>query len=77
MRQRLGLAGALLRRPDLLVLDEPTNGLDAEALTLLVELLRERTARGRAAVVATHDRPFIARAADGQVEMIEGRAVPR
>ena len=51
MQQRLGLARVLLHEPSLLVLDEPTNALDAQGLELLDALLDEQ----RAVVVATHD----------------------
>ena len=51
MQQRLGLARVLLHEPSLLVLDEPTNALDADGLDLLDALLDEQ----RAVVVATHD----------------------
>jgi ABC-type multidrug transport system ATPase subunit len=73
-RRRAGLLAALVGDPDLLLLDEPTNGLDAEGAAMLVDLLREREAAGRATVVATHDRPFIARVAAAEVEMRAGRA---
>ncbi|MGY2004052.1 ABC transporter ATP-binding protein [Blastococcus sp. SYSU DS1024] len=54
MRQRLGLAGALLRRPDLLVLDEPTNGLDPQGITEIRELLLELHRSGTTVFLSSH-----------------------
>ncbi len=73
-RRRAGLLAALVGDPDLLLLDEPTNGLDAAGVAMLAELLAERTAGGRAALVATHNRPFIERVAVASVEIRAGRA---
>ncbi len=74
-RRRAGLLAALTGDPDLLLLDEPTNGLDAAGAAMLAELLDERAATGRSTVVATHDRPFIARVAAASVEIRDGRAI--
>ena len=54
MRQRLGLAGALLRRPELLVLDEPTNGLDPQGITEVRELLLELHRGGTTVFLSSH-----------------------
>jgi ABC-2 type transport system ATP-binding protein len=54
MRQRLGLAAALLGDPPVLVLDEPFNGLDPEGIVWIRELLRSLAAEGRAVLVASH-----------------------
>jgi heme ABC exporter ATP-binding subunit CcmA len=54
MRQRLAVARAALRRPELLLLDEPYTGLDAEARHAVDDLVRETSGQGRTAVVATH-----------------------
>ena len=54
MRRRFGLAQALWRAPELLLLDEPTVGLDAEGHVVLDELLREARARGATLVLASH-----------------------
>lgn len=54
MRQRLGLAAALLGDPDLLVLDEPSNGLDAAGVHWLRAFLREFVSRDRTVLVASH-----------------------
>lgn len=54
-RRRACLGAALLGPPQLLVLDEPDNGLDTRRVDALVALLRDHAAAGRAAIIATHD----------------------
>lgn len=54
MKQRLALAAALLPQPELLVLDEPTNGMDIEGTALFRELLRQERERGCAVVLSSH-----------------------
>jgi ABC-type multidrug transport system ATPase subunit len=54
MRQRLGLAGALMRRPRLLVLDEPTNGLDPQGIREIRDLLLELNAEGTTVFLSSH-----------------------
>jgi heme ABC exporter ATP-binding subunit CcmA len=57
MRQRLGLARAVLRDPDLLLLDEPYAGLDVDARTIVDDLLARAHARGRTVLLASHEAP--------------------
>jgi ABC-type Mn2+/Zn2+ transport system ATPase subunit len=54
-QQRVFLARALVRRPDLLLLDEPTSGVDAATRREIVELLRDQQRAGMAVVLTTHD----------------------
>jgi energy-coupling factor transport system ATP-binding protein len=57
-RERLGLAAVAVAEPDLLVLDEPTRGIDPDRKAEIAELLTEYAAAGRGVLVATHDRTF-------------------
>jgi ABC-2 type transport system ATP-binding protein len=73
MRQRLGLAAALLGDPGLLVLDEPANGLDPAGMAWLRNLLRDRAAGGRTVIVSSHVLSEVAQTADHIVIMSHGR----
>jgi ABC-2 type transport system ATP-binding protein len=75
MRQRLMLAGALLGDPDILVLDEPTNGLDPAGVHWLRRLLRERVAGGGTVLVSSHLLAELALSADAVVIIKSGRLV--
>ena len=72
MRQRLALARACLRRADLLLLDEPYAGLDAEAKTLVDTVIAEAVGDGSTVILATHD-PTKGAAATRMVRMEGGR----
>jgi energy-coupling factor transporter ATP-binding protein EcfA2 len=74
-QRRLSLACALVRRPDLLVLDEPTFGQDRRGYEALLQILDARVVEGTAVVAATHDERFVADFAARRVELEAGRVV--
>jgi ABC-2 type transport system ATP-binding protein len=75
MRQRLGLASALLGDPELLILDEPANGLDPEGVRWLRRLLRDLAASGRTVLVSSHALGEISQTADRVVVIDRGHLV--
>jgi ABC-2 type transport system ATP-binding protein len=75
MRQRLGLAAALLGDPRVLVLDEPANGLDPQGIRWLRDFLRTLAAEGRAILVSSHVLAEVAQTADDVVVISKGRSV--
>jgi len=75
MRQRLGLAGALLGDPELLILDEPANGLDPEGVHWLRDFLRRFAAEGKTVFVSSHVLAEVAQTVDQVVIINKGRLV--
>lgn len=73
MRQRIRLAQALLHGPELLILDEPFNGLDPEARLTLMALLRDLAARGTRILVSSHILGEIAQLTDRILLLFRGR----
>lgn len=73
-QQLLALAKLLLAAPDLLLLDEPTKGLDAPSKLLVGRALRDRAHAGSTVVMATHDLSFAACVADAVTMLFDGEA---
>lgn len=73
MRQRLGLAGALIGTPDTLILDEPTNGLDPQGMVWLRELLRDFVAAGNTLLLSSHVLPDLQEVVDDVIVIGAGR----
>lgn len=74
-RQRTALAAVLVAEPDILLLDEPTRGLDYQNKTQLIAILNRLRRQGVTVVMATHDVELVARCADRVVIMGEGQVV--
>ena len=75
MRQRLGLAAALLGDPEVLVLDEPANGLDPQGIRWLRDFLRSLAAEGRTILVSSHVLAEVAQTVDDVVIIHRGKLV--
>jgi ABC-2 type transport system ATP-binding protein len=72
-RKRMCLLAATCGDPPLLVLDEPSNGLDPEGTTLVADLIAERCASGHATLLTTNDDAFAARIAGARYRLSDGR----
>ena len=77
MQQRLAIARAILHRPQLLLLDEPYNALDGQAVASLQELLRQLSREGHTVVISTHDLPRGFELCDEIAVQRRGRIVDR
>ena len=73
MRQRLGLAQAIMENPDLLILDEPMNGLDKDGVGEMRKYLLDLKVQGKTILIASHSAEDIDVLCDGVVEMDKGR----
>ena len=73
MVQRLGLAQALLNDPDLLVLDEPAEGLDLPGRRLVHEVIGERRKQGRTVILVSHALPDVAALCDRVAVLVSGK----
>ncbi|WP_116114203.1 AAA family ATPase [Austwickia chelonae] len=75
MRRKISLLGALLRSPEVLVLDEPLRGLDPESSSLITRLIQHQRAAGRIVILSTHDLLVAERYCDDLLILDHGRVV--
>jgi len=75
MKQRLGIAAALLKDPELLILDEPANGLDPAGIKEVRDLLRRLGGEGRTVFVSSHQLPEVQMMCDRVAILSRGRSV--
>lgn len=76
MRQRLGIAQAIMEQPGVLLLDEPTNGLDQEGTLLFADIMKEQVERGAAILIVSHLQEEINRYCEKVYSLEEGNLVP-
>lgn len=72
MKQRLGIAAALMEKPDLLFLDEPTNALDKQGREDMLRIIREEKERGALVILASHEEKEVQEVADVICQMRNG-----
>lgn len=74
MRQKLGIAQAIMENPDVLILDEPTNGLDSESVNKIYGILKEERNKGKIVIISSHHKTDIEELCD-EIFMFENGSV--
>lgn len=75
MKQRLGIAAAILERPSLLLLDEPTNSLDTSGVELVKTIVQEEKTRGATVILSCHDGAILEELAEEILSIEEGKLI--
>ncbi len=73
MRQRLGIACAIMERPELILLDEPFISLDEAAIDLVADIIRQEKERGALIILACHDYGYLSGASDEIFKLVGGK----
>ena len=73
MKQRLGIAAAIMEKPDLLLIDEPTNALDDKGIDQICSLIRRERDRGALVIMSCHDAAILEWMSDEMFTIYEGR----
>lgn len=73
MKQRLGIAAAIMETPDIIILDEPTNSLDDSGVELVKEIVTEEKNRGALIIVSCHDKSVLEFLSDEIYTITDGR----
>lgn len=73
MKQRLGIAAAIMEKPELILLDEPTNALDVDGIKLVQDILVAEKARNALIILACHDSAMLEGVADEIYHIQEGQ----
>ena len=75
MRQKLAIVQALMENQSLILLDEPTNGLDRDSVKVVIDLIHKIKASGKGFLIASHDEQLIQAVSDHVYEIADGRIV--
>ena len=75
MKQRLGIAAAIMENPDIIILDEPINALDDVSVEKVHDILEEQKKRGAVIIIACHDKEELDQLSDEIIEISDGRII--